>query len=407
MYDVEKKTMKGSVCSESRYVIDIDVSPMESGEEGGVCFDGVATPIEQWESILFSLNDSGRYRRTVGSIAGSCVLAATLLLTSMNQAACLISLDIVEDGILALAKVEEAFTQEWETKEAVKQVCELCSFQSLSDTLDASDDETDENRLLPAMNKIWPFLVACLRNKNPLAVRKCAGMISNVVQICGGDFFSGRFYTDGPHFWKLLSTSPFQTKPISKQERTPLQLLRSTSISSDVSVAEGFIVNSLFGMANVNFPRFVSVCDRMDCTEFRLQDATISRLRAMLENNNDAIQDADHREDAIRRQLEQLQGLFDARLDEVRDRPRNGLVQRTGNCVRALSRAFDYRGVGGNFRYRVGRSLNPVHSEAIYREARQWNIPLPVWAEKSDFTMDVVTNQAGIPIVYEQIPYGG
>lgn len=64
--------------------------------------------------------------------------------------------------------MEEAFKQERETKEAVKQVCKLCSFHSLSDTLDAFDDETDENRLLPAMNKIWPFLVACIRNKNPL-----------------------------------------------------------------------------------------------------------------------------------------------------------------------------------------------------------------------------------------------
>lgn len=61
-----------------------------------MCFDGVATPIEQWERILFSLNDSRRYRRTVGSIAGSCLLAAMPLLTSLNQATCLISLDIVE-----------------------------------------------------------------------------------------------------------------------------------------------------------------------------------------------------------------------------------------------------------------------------------------------------------------------
>lgn len=64
--------------------------------------------------------------------------------------------------------MEEAFKHERETKEAVRQVCQLCSFHSLSDTLEASDDETDENRLLPAMNKLWPFLVACLRNKNPL-----------------------------------------------------------------------------------------------------------------------------------------------------------------------------------------------------------------------------------------------
>lgn len=51
---------------------------------------------DQWESILFELNDSKRYRRTVGSIAGSCLTAATPLLASMNQASCLVALDIVE-----------------------------------------------------------------------------------------------------------------------------------------------------------------------------------------------------------------------------------------------------------------------------------------------------------------------
>lgn len=66
-------------------------------------------------------------------------------------------------------------------------------------------------------------------------------MISSAVQICGGDFFSRRFHTDGPHFWKFLSTSPFLKKPISKQERTPLQLpYRSSSIDSseDSAAAE-------------------------------------------------------------------------------------------------------------------------------------------------------------------------
>ena len=64
--------------------------------------------------------------------------------------------------------MEESYKHEKKTKEAVQRVFRLCSFHSLKDTLDASEDETDENRLLPAMNKIWPFLVACLRNKNPL-----------------------------------------------------------------------------------------------------------------------------------------------------------------------------------------------------------------------------------------------
>jgi hypothetical protein len=71
------------------------------------------------------------------------------------------------------------------------------------------------------------------------AVRRCLGVVSNVVQICGGDFFSRRFHTDGPHIWKLLTTSPFQRKPNLK-ERTPLHLpYRSTCISPEDSAAEG------------------------------------------------------------------------------------------------------------------------------------------------------------------------
>ncbi|XP_052177769.1 uncharacterized protein LOC127791774 isoform X2 [Diospyros lotus] len=234
--DMKKKKMKE--CSESSCGRSIDTSQIES--EVGACFDGDDISIEEWESVLFKLADSRRYRRTVGSIAGSCLTAATPLLASLKQEACLVALEVIEDGILALAKVEEAYKHEKETKEAVEQVLKYCQFYNLKDSLDAeAENETDENRLLPAMNKIWPFLIACVQNKNPLAVRRCAGVISNVVQICGGDFFSRRFYTDGPHFWKLLSTSPFQTKPISKEERTILQLpYRSTSVSSEFAFAE-------------------------------------------------------------------------------------------------------------------------------------------------------------------------
>lgn len=63
-------------------------------------------------------------------------------------------------------------------------------------------------------------------------------MISNVVKICGGSFFSRRFQTDGSHFWKLLSTSPFKRKPISSDEKTPLLPYRSTSRTSEDPVSE-------------------------------------------------------------------------------------------------------------------------------------------------------------------------
>lgn len=218
------KKLESHENSTSYYDKDIDMSDMES---------------EQWENLLFKLNDSKRYRRTVGSIAGSCLTAAIPLLASMKQEECLVALNIVEDGIVTLAKVEEAYRHEKETKEAIEEVIRSYSLYQLQDTLDAAEEGTDENRLLPAMNKIWPFLVACVRNKNPVAVRRCLSVISSVVLICGGDFFSRRFHTDGPHFWKLLSTSPLQKKPFSKEDRTPLQLpYRSAPTSSGDSMSE-------------------------------------------------------------------------------------------------------------------------------------------------------------------------
>nr|KJB26969.1 hypothetical protein B456_004G269300 [Gossypium raimondii] len=137
--------------SSSGFADGIDVTLMES---------------EQWETIVFKLTDSRRYRQTVGSIVGSCLTAATPLLASMSQAACLAALDIIEDGISTLAKVEEAYKLEKETKEAIEEELQSCSLYQLKDTLTAADDSTVENRLLPAMNKIWPLLVVCVQQKN-------------------------------------------------------------------------------------------------------------------------------------------------------------------------------------------------------------------------------------------------
>lgn len=59
------------------------------------------------------------------------------------------------------------------------------------------------------------------------------------MQICGGDFFSRRFHTDGSHFWKLLSSSPFQRKANLKKEKMPLRLpYRSVSTSTEDLMAE-------------------------------------------------------------------------------------------------------------------------------------------------------------------------
>ncbi|GKE48631.1 hypothetical protein Tco_1479889, partial [Tanacetum coccineum] len=137
------------------------------------------------------------------------------------------------DGIVALAEVEESYKQETRTREVLIEALQSYSLHGLADTLDAENEGTDENRLLPAMNKIWPFLIACIRNGKQLTTRRCAAVISRSVQICGGDFFSRRFHTDGSHLWKLVGASPFQKKPMNFKERRLLQLpYRSGSMSS-------------------------------------------------------------------------------------------------------------------------------------------------------------------------------
>ncbi|XP_024008438.1 TELO2-interacting protein 1 homolog [Eutrema salsugineum] len=194
---------------------------------------------EEWENILLELNRSKRYRRTVGSIVSSCLIAATPLLASSDQASCLVSLDIIEEGVVALAKVEEAYRAETETKETMEEVIEFASLFQLKDYMNATDDGADENRLLPAINKIWPFFLACIRNRNPVSVRRCLTVITRVVQTSGGDFFSRRFRNDGPDFWKLLTTSPFHimtAKNLREENKAVLRLpYRTVSVSPESS----------------------------------------------------------------------------------------------------------------------------------------------------------------------------
>ncbi|KAF7849400.1 hypothetical protein BT93_L0835 [Corymbia citriodora subsp. variegata] len=194
---------------------------------------------KELEEITFKLNSSKRYRRTIGSITASCLVTATPLLASSKQPMCLVALDILEDGILALANVEAAYRHETQAKEAIEEFIQSCSLYQLQDSLDAADQQTDENRLLPAMNKIWPFFIVCVQNSNPAVIKRCLAAVSSSVQICGGDFFSRRFHTDGGHFWRLLTTSPFHTKQDVRKDRIPLQLpYRNVVPSSEEPMAE-------------------------------------------------------------------------------------------------------------------------------------------------------------------------
>ncbi|RXH86603.1 hypothetical protein DVH24_021876 [Malus domestica] len=86
----------------------------------------------------------------------------------------------------------------------------------------AADNEAARGHLGNVKLRIEAFTM--LRVLVGMAVGRCLCLVSNVVQICGGGFFSQRFRTDGSHFWKLLSTSPFHRNPKLKEERIPLQL---------------------------------------------------------------------------------------------------------------------------------------------------------------------------------------
>ncbi|TQD88588.1 hypothetical protein C1H46_025845 [Malus baccata] len=92
----------------------------------------------------------------------------------------------------------------------------------LSRTSKAADNEAAQGHLGNVKLRIEAFTT--LRVLVGKAAGRCLCFVSNVVQICGGGFFSQRFRTDGSHFWKLLSTSPFHRKPKLKEERIPLQL---------------------------------------------------------------------------------------------------------------------------------------------------------------------------------------
>ncbi|KAL9268509.1 TELO2-interacting protein 1-like protein [Drosera capensis] len=216
--------------------LDIDSASHEtqniSASESGI-------DINEWENILYNLNDRKRYRHIVASLANSALTCVVPLLASQKEAECLIALDITVDVVITLAEVENAYKHEKEVKAAVYQVATLCSFFHLKDTLDAAEQGSDENRLLPAVNKIWPFLVASVRNRNPVTVRRCLPVISHVVGVSGGDFFSRRFKVDGPHFWKLLTTSPFTRRPNSRDGEIRLQLpYRSGMTSQEDSISE-------------------------------------------------------------------------------------------------------------------------------------------------------------------------
>ncbi|XP_078436931.1 ARM repeat superfamily protein [Wolffia australiana] len=187
------------------------------------------------EGLSLKLNELRRYRRIVGSISESCLTPAGPLLASSNESACLVALDIVEDGITAVSKVEEAYKREKEAKETIEKLILSSSNPDLQDLINTSEDGPDENRLLPMMNKIWPFLVLCMKNNRSsvAAIRRCASVISATIGTCGGDFFIRRLRHDGPALWGPLAAE----KEVVKCPVLPYRALIGPAESSPLAEA--------------------------------------------------------------------------------------------------------------------------------------------------------------------------
>lgn len=80
---------------------------------------------------------------------------------------CRLNINVIyylQNATISIAKVEEAYKCESQSKGVIEEAIQFLSFDELLDGTDATED-VDENRLLPAMNKLWPYLVICLRNK--------------------------------------------------------------------------------------------------------------------------------------------------------------------------------------------------------------------------------------------------
>ncbi|KAH9302064.1 hypothetical protein KI387_013647, partial [Taxus chinensis] len=148
-------------CDKNTYTfLDTDCSEGTKFSEGD-------TSLEHWEQALLALDERKRYCQSMGSVVGLCLTASIPLLGSKGQMAILKSLDVIENGITTLSIIEEALNNEKKSREAIEWVADQFSFFTLQDILNRIDSGKDGIKLLPAMNKVWPYLVVCLKHTQP------------------------------------------------------------------------------------------------------------------------------------------------------------------------------------------------------------------------------------------------
>lgn len=182
--------------------------------------------------------DRQRCRRAVAALATSCLDACGPLLASKDPQPCLLALDTVEDSIATLSQAEHSSGYESKEKEYIEQLCNVigCGNESASFSSVSNNYEAEAKKLLPSMNRVWPYLVLCLRHGHPSVVVHAVAVIASTTTECGGDFFTRRFKKDAiPVLITLLREgSPLAQR---KKPKSPGLLLPFSKMRSQESAA--------------------------------------------------------------------------------------------------------------------------------------------------------------------------
>lgn len=180
-------------------------------EEVDVHSEAGQTLIEQ---MISEIQDRERRRKSVASVGTSCLHACAPLLASQDSQTCLTVLGVIEDGIAGLADMEATFPYLQVQRTAVEAFLKAATSEfddpDAAEPFGAHDESSNRNNLLlPSMNQMWPQLVPCLRHTQPAVLVRVLEVMSSLITICGGQFFTRRIAKDAlPFLLKLLREGP-------------------------------------------------------------------------------------------------------------------------------------------------------------------------------------------------------
>ncbi|XP_024523552.1 TELO2-interacting protein 1 homolog isoform X1 [Selaginella moellendorffii] len=163
--------------------------------------------MDEGEQNIQTLLQHKRCHHSVLTVASSCIVSSAPLLASKNIPARILALDIIEDGVAALSKIEAAYKASNLRWEEAMQAFERSQGNLDYETPDR--DPNDGNKLLPTIHQIWPHVVCCLRSEHPAVLVRCLSAIAFVARECGGSFLARRLQKDVlPLLLRLLQDGP-------------------------------------------------------------------------------------------------------------------------------------------------------------------------------------------------------